>query len=425
MNSTALVFCSVLLCLTAGPSVEVVTVRGKPQLVEHSKAWLETERTSELVGEVLKGELVKVDQSQVWVKCGGKQQSVPVSQVLRLLFQDAEQLPVCLGEPTSGVIVRFTDGGRLWVDSVEIKSGQATLHSKELGTLSLPAEAIRSLRFLKAENTKLTAEWEKLLNRNLQSDAIVVSKESRKGDRRKILDHIAGAVGDIQNQTVQFLLENEVLQIKQEKLFGILFYRRKKPLSETSFQCRLLLKQCGSLPALNVTTTDDKLTATVLWGRLTVPLSAVDSIDYSLGNVRFLSELKPSRVDYTPYFDIVWKFKRDRNLDGGRLQLDGRTFQHGLCIHSRTVLEYDLNGEYRRLWAVTGIDQAVRPLGHVHLVLEGDGRKLYDSTVTGTDPPRVLDLDVSGVDTLRITVDFGKFMDIADHLDLCDAKLLK
>jgi hypothetical protein len=48
-----------------------------------------------------------------------------------------------------------------------------------------------------------------------------------------------------------------------------------------------------------------------------------------------------------------------------------------------------------------------------------------ESDVRGSDPPQNLDLDVAGVRDLEILVDFGGDLDIADHLDLADAKVVK
>ena len=55
----------------------------------------------------------------------------------------------------------------------------------------------------------------------------------------------------------------------------------------------------------------------------------------------------------------------------------------------------------------------------------GEGKILFEADVRGTDAPQVLDLDVTGIRFLEILVDFGREFDIADHLDLGDAKLIK
>jgi hypothetical protein len=61
----------------------------------------------------------------------------------------------------------------------------------------------------------------------------------------------------------------------------------------------------------------------------------------------------------------------------------------------------------------------------VLLVVRGDDRVLLETAVAGTDPPRAVDLDLAGVRRLAILVDFGGDLDVADHLDLCEARIVK
>jgi hypothetical protein len=58
-------------------------------------------------------------------------------------------------------------------------------------------------------------------------------------------------------------------------------------------------------------------------------------------------------------------------------------------------------------------------------VIRGDDRVLLDQVIKGSDPPLEIDLDIVGVRRLAILVDFGDNQDIADHLDLCEARVVK
>ena len=160
---------------------------------------------------------------------------------------------------------------------------------------------------------------------------------------------------------------------------------------------------------------------------VSLPLDQVKVIDLSQGKLRYLSQMEPREVKYTPYFDITWEYRRDANMDGGPLRLGSKVYSHGLCVHSKTLLKYRLGGEYRRLQAVVGIDHLVASngFGDCRLVISGDGKPLLDADVKAKDSPRPIDLDVSGVVVLEVLVDFGGNLDISDHLDLADAKLVK
>jgi hypothetical protein len=177
---------------------------------------------------------------------------------------------------------------------------------------------------------------------------------------------------------------------------------------------------------------DGKLSIGLLGGaKIAVSGDEIVSLDYSLGKVRYLSDLEPRQVKYessfgseTDYF--LLEYHRDRPRDGKSLRVGNKEYARGLWIHPRTWLKYRLNGDYRRFQAVMGMDQNVDPNGHVQVVISGDGKTLHESAVRGTDAPQSLDLDVSGVRDLEIFVDYRKDkIDICNHLDLADAKVIK
>ncbi len=107
------------------------------------------------------------------------------------------------------------------------------------------------------------------------------------------------------------------------------------------------------------------------------------------------------------------------------MRLDGVQYERGIALHSRTVAVYRLSGPYRRFQAIAGIDDRVRPRGNVRLIISGDGRELLAKTIAGTDAPLEIDVDLTGVRRLTIEVDFGEDLDVADHLDLCEARIVK
>ena len=117
--------------------------------------------------------------------------------------------------------------------------------------------------------------------------------------------------------------------------------------------------------------------------------------------------------------------RRDAAIEGGPLRLGGKSYSKGLAIRSRTRLVYRLPSGFTRFKATAGIDDAVRPGGNIELTLLADGKQLLKTTITGEDDPQPISVDVRGVVRLTILVDFGKDQDVADHLDLAEARLTK
>lgn len=314
--------------------------------------------------------------------------------------------------------VRLTDGSKLACNRVFVEGERVRLEGPGLDEFSVALHALSSVRFAAADQ-KIDEAWRDILNRQLKQDLLVV----RRGE---VLDHLDGIIGNFDGQRVSFVHNGDVIPVNREKVFGVVYARRAddgpKP------QCEVQLTGDDLIRAAHVTFDGEKLQAQLLSGTAVgVPLARLRSLDFSLGKVRYLSQMDPLEVKYTPGFDVTWEYERDRKRWGGPLQLGGRTFARGLWIHSKTYLRYRIGSEYRRFQAVMGIDEAVarNGLGNVHVVISGDGRTLLEADVRGTDEPREVDLDVSGVRDLEILVDFGSELDIADHLDLADARVIK
>ncbi len=143
------------------------------------------------------------------------------------------------------------------------------------------------------------------------------------------------------------------------------------------------------------------------------------------GRRTYLSDLTPAKVQEDGLFDVVWPFTRDRALHGSPLRLGGILHAKGLVVHSAARLRWDLAGGYVRLRAITGISDDVAPEGDCVAVLRGDGRELWRARVRGGEAPRQLDLDLSGLATLELSVETGERFDIGDHFTLADAQLIR
>lgn len=366
-----------------------------------------------LAGRRVSGTLVELSSDHVTITEKGNAVRIPLAEVLDV--RTIRPKPVVPPDPRRPEVT-LTDGTKLYWTGLKVGDRVVSIETPQLGKFTVPLTAVSSIR-LASLDRQLSDAWKDLAAREVNQDLLVIAKGN-------VLDHLDGTVGAIDDKTIHFVLDGEERTAKREKLFGIVYARRNaegsKPVCELSTTSGDLLK------AQTVAWTNGQLKIGLLGGAsLTLPAEQALSLDFSSGKVRYLSQLEPREVKYTPFFDQVWTYCRDRPRDGGSLRLGNKEYARGLWIHSRTFLKYRLSGDYRRFQAVMGIDQAVAPLGNVHVVISGDGKTLLESDVRGSDPPQNLDLDVAGVRDLEILVDFGGDLDIADHLDLADAKVIK
>ena len=368
---------------------------------------------STLTGDQQSGQLTRLNATTVTLKTGETELNVPLAEVIDLRFA---QQPKAIDSSKFQVVL--VDGSRFGFTKVEATVRDVSLETIRLGHFKVPLSSVASLRFAPS-TADVKDAWNELQTRKLKRDLLVIRKGA-------VLDHLDGVVGTIDEQSIKFLLDGDEIPIPRRRVFGVIYARRETDGPKPT--CRALLHGSDILHLMDISWDGDQLRAKLLAGtQVVLPIEQLDTLDFSLGKIRYLSQMEPREVKYTPYFDITYKYRRDRNLDGGPLQLGNKKYARGLCIHSRTYLRYRLATEYRRFQTIIGIDQELvrRRVGDVHVVISGDGMPLLEADVRWMDKPRTIDLDVSGVRDLEIFVDFGGDLAIGDHLDLADAKVIK
>ncbi|WP_020467368.1 NPCBM/NEW2 domain-containing protein [Singulisphaera acidiphila] len=163
------------------------------------------------------------------------------------------------------------------------------------------------------------------------------------------------------------------------------------------------------------------------WGQsLDLPAAEVRSVRFQGGQMTYLSDLEPSRVDETPFFTRRSPWRKDVNLAGAPLKVDGITYEHGLAVHSRSALTYDLNGEYTTFEAVVGFDDDAKKLGRVDCRVFADGKEIYANPDLRADaPPVKLSLPVAKAKQLKLLIDFGPDQDTGDRVIWANARLFR
>jgi NPCBM/NEW2 domain-containing protein len=156
-----------------------------------------------------------------------------------------------------------------------------------------------------------------------------------------------------------------------------------------------------------------------------VPWSAVADVTVRSRRVAYLSDLKPTAVQQRSiaFLDVPWR--RDRSVMGRTLTLAGRTFEKGIGVHATSRLTFAAGGKYDELAAEIGIDAETSGNGDCVFSVLADGETLFSSRVRGADPPQSIRLDIGGKQEVVLVVEAGEGLDLADHADWCDVRLIK
>jgi hypothetical protein len=163
------------------------------------------------------------------------------------------------------------------------------------------------------------------------------------------------------------------------------------------------------------------------WGQvLNLPAAEIRGVRFRGGQVEYLSDLHPSKVEETPFFGRRAPWRKDVSLAGGPLKMDGRTYEHGIAVHSRSSLTYDLEGRYATFEATVGFDESASRLGRVDCRILADGKELYANHDLRADaPPVKVSVPVANTQRLSLLVDFGADQDTGDRVIWADARLFR
>jgi hypothetical protein len=175
----------------------------------------------------------------------------------------------------------------------------------------------------------------------------------------------------------------------------------------------------------------DSLASNVLKLRLSpaakidVPWSAVSAVRIQSDRLVYLSDLQPIEAIQEPIVTFEWPWQRDRSVMGRKLTIGNQTFEKGLGTHAECRLTFYTGANYDLLLATIGIDAETGGKGDCQFVVLGEGKRLFSQRVRGSDPPRDLRLNITGVNNITLLVEAGEDLDLADHGNWCNARLIR
>ena len=367
-----------------------------------------------IAGENLFGELESLSPDEVVVETEAGSQSVGTDEVLAVRFGPKlpeGAAPPAEPRPIDRRTLSLVDGSVVFIESIVAEGRTATLALPDLGSLAIPADAVKTIRFGDGKggaDEKLFDRWSELVERGFSKDVLVVNRDGQ-------LDFVQGTVGDITAEKVSFLLNGNTLEVEKPKLYGVIFDRDAASAAAPGpavlpdgQQLRFAAASLTEAGALSIR-------ANLGTGELTVPAEQLRSLDFSGQKLAYLSDLDPLVEEYIYKFGDadpaeVWvtKMRRDHRIGPAKLRTGRQVFRKGLWLHPDTRLVYRLGREFKRLQAVVGIDADIAPKGGLlQLTIRGDGQVLVSRRVKGSDEPFEVDLDLSTVRELEIHVSFA------------------
>ena len=388
-----------------------------------------------LDGKKLTGDLLAVEKERLILRVGQAQVPVPNNTIQTVEWGRA--VPT-LPKGTKYHEIELTDGSTLRVSRFSIKQRQVVCEPLDgpegvpPPRYDLPLDVVFFI-MRSAEDPTVRTAWKKMLSARGKRDLYVI----REGDTFNFLQGtIHGGTPDGTRLDFE-RAEGERVSLLQSRATGGLVLAHPPQGNLPPKLCKVMDVFGNQLVAQSVQLTDEGVQVTTVAGvRFHYPkLAALARLDFSLGNLAYLSDLPFQTL--APDLPADEKEKglrlhlqlpvlKDRGLSGDVLKVAGHPpFSKGLLIAPDTVLTFDLGGEYREFQAVAGLPESVLD-GQlaVQLIVEGDGRVLFQQTLRRKDPPKPQSLDIQGIRQLRLIVE-GDFAVNGNRLILGNARVVK
>ena len=288
--------------------------------------------------------------------------------------------------PASVIALELKDGSRLTATSFTIAKGQGIcrLVDQQSGNLTIPLEHLSAARLIVRslpEVLKPPADWQRLAVPNADGDRLVVGNPGA-------FDVYAGILGDVNNETVSFDVDGEVLPIPRRRVFGLVFHGDTVPVTYAApFATLTLWTGTQGMIADIGLKANELMWQTTTGLSMTVPLDTVSEIDFGEQGVASLFDFERVRNEFSlpiasevraEQLKLLQTFFESRTKASREIVLDGVAYEQGITLQGKASLEYRLPRPFASLKAVIGIEDQFRP--HASSILQ----ILADSQVLGT-----------------------------------------
>ena len=167
------------------------------------------------------------------------------------------------------------------------------LTSELLGKLEIPRANVRAV-LLQALKPDWTLQWDAFVERTSEKDMLIVEKRDGLG-----LDFLSGVVSTVTEEAVPFLLDGNEIPVPRQRVVGVVFGNIDESAARLSSGLSMKLIDGTVLRGRQLTMDNLTFRVEAGWGgSLQIPVSNVQSIDFSSGRLHYLSDLEPINEQY-------------------------------------------------------------------------------------------------------------------------------
>ena len=311
------------------------------------------------------------------------------------------------------VVVELRARGRLSGKSATIGDEKCVVVG-HFGEIAIPIDALRAIRFGPSQQPDLDKA---IQAPSADQDRIFFTVDGKS-------DSVTGLIESLSDKELSFQIEGQTRTIPRDRLVGIVI---AQPLADEAPAPALATFTDGSqvggeLVSLN---REKLVLGPPGGGEISVPRSAVASIQIRSAREVFLSDLKPLAAEQQAIVTLPRPWQADRSVLGRPLTIGNRVFEKGIGVQSRSSLTFAAEGRFDTIAAVIGIDAETGGKGDCIFSVLGDGQSLFSRRMKGSDPPHEMQINIAGVQQITLLVEPGADLDLSDHADWGDVRMIK
>jgi NPCBM/NEW2 domain len=241
-------------------------------------------------------------------------------------------------------------------------------------------------------------------------------------------DRVKGSFASLDNHEIKFQIDANAVGLDRSRVVALGFDPSLVvyPKPKNSF-LEFTLTDGSRLGLSGVHLSEGHVQGKARFGEpIRFPLADLSRIYSRNMSVVYLSERSPAAVQYVPYIGPTRQLRVDQTVEGHPFQLAGESFDPGVGTQSRTLVAYRLEAGDRRFQSLVGVDERAGPLGSVVFRVLLDGKERFKSaSMTEHEPPKSIDIDISGARTLILATEFGDRGDVRDLADWVEARIIR
>jgi hypothetical protein len=318
------------------------------------------------------------------------------------------------GGPTAAV-VELRGGGSVRASAVTIADERCQIAWLGEG-LSVSLDDVRSIRFAAATRSE---DFERVRRApSAVEDRLVLRDAEGK------VTTISGTAQSFDDQELVFEVAGQQRSVSRDRVLGVVIAQpaaaKELPYCLVSFRdgSRLGGRSLSLLKAQASLVIGEGATARFPW-------TSASGVAIRSPRVQFLAEVKPLVEEQQPIVTAPLPAQRDRSVSGSVLKIGSQTFDSGLGVHSRSTITFAAEGQWDWLIATIGLDAAADGRGDCLFQVVADGEQIFQRRMKASDSAELIRVPMNGRSRVTLQVAPGEGLDLADHADWAEVRLIK